>query len=36
MSREYNYTAESTFDVNVSHELELEPGDIVNTAHCLR
>ncbi len=38
MSREYNYTAESTFDVNVSHELqlELELGDIVNTAHCLR
>ncbi len=38
MSRECNSTAESTFDVNVSRELqlELEPGDIVNTAHCLR
>ncbi len=30
-------TAESTFNVNVSHEfqLQLEPGDIVNTEHCM-
>ncbi len=35
MSRECNSTAESTYDVNVSHELQLEPGDIVNTANCM-
>ncbi len=37
-SRKCNSTTESTFDVNVSRvlQLELEPGDIVNTVHCLR
>ncbi len=35
MSRECNSTAESRFDVNVSRELQLEPREIVNTAHCM-